>query len=135
VNWRRTFGTCALCIVLLVQGIAAVAAAPACTGHGASAPAGIDATMPTVHHAQHGVAKHADMNAPADHAAHAHTDHPSCDCGQDCARGCALHAPGQFVPDGLLALPVPHTNVLPLHADDYPRPTVVTPRLRPPTVS
>jgi hypothetical protein len=46
-----------------------------------------------------------------------------------------LHAPGQFVPDELLALPVPQTNALPLHADERPRPTVVTPRLRPPTVS
>jgi len=46
-----------------------------------------------------------------------------------------LHAPGQFVPDALLALPVPHPSALPLHADERPRPTVVTPRLRPPTVS
>lgn len=129
VNWRRKIFTCVLCITLLMQGVAAVAAAPVCAHQHDPQQAVVADVMPASHHTLHAASE-------TNTAAQPHPQqHGACDCDQDCAGSCVLHSPGQLLPGDLFALSAPRHDAYPLHADERPYPTVVTPRLRPPTLS
>lgn len=124
-----------LCLSLLLQGVASVVAAPVCPHHDKPQQTTAAELMPVSHHMLHGAMPHAAGDANTAPAAHAHTQHASCDCEQDCADSCALHAPGKLLPHDLLTLAAPHHEAYPRHADEQASPTVVAPRLRPPTLS
>ena len=136
VYWRRKILTCVLCLNLLLQGVASVVAAPVCPHHDKPQQTTAAELMPASHHMLHDrTMPHAAGDANTAPAAHTHTQHASCDCEQDCAGSCALHAPGKLLPHDLLALAAPHHEAYPRHADEQQSPTVVAPRLRPPTLS
>ncbi len=125
-----------LCLNLLLQGVASVIAAPLCPHHDGPQQATAADVMSASHHMLHGAMPHAAGDANTARATQPHTQqHASCDCEQDCAGSCALHAPGKLLPHDLLTLSAPHHGAYPPHADEQPSPTVVTPRLRPPTLS
>lgn len=84
-------------------------------------------------HIAHHPPAQADSDLGALHDGHSPGHDPACDCDSACGDGCAVHSPGQLSTGNVLALSLPSRDTFASGADDHPRPTVVTPRLRPPT--